>query len=241
MKISRRYGCKDRYLETPASNVVQHHNEVNIAMLTLYHSQPTGNSYKVRLLLSILQIPYTAVEINIFNGENKSTAYQRINPLGKAPALRLEDESILTESNAILSYLASGTEYFPSDALLRARVLQWMFFEQRSHVPYIGVARFYLHLLKKPPPREGDLEIWHLHGNIALEIMNRHLAKAQWLAVDAFTIADIALYAYTHVAPEGGFDLSKYPGVQQWLERIESRVGYVPLMQTPPITARFLE
>jgi glutathione S-transferase len=209
-------------------------------MLTLYHSQPTGNSYKVRLLLSILQIPYTAVEIDIFNGDNKSAAYQRTNPLGKAPALRLEDESILTESNAILSYLASGTEYFPSDALLRARVLQWMFFEQRSHVPYIGVARFQMHLLKKTP-RDDDLAIWNFHGNIALEIMNRHLANTQWLAADAFTIADIALYAYTHVAPEGGFDLSKYPGVQQWLKRIERRPGHVPLMQTPPVTSRFLE
>jgi glutathione S-transferase len=209
-------------------------------MLTLYHSQPTGNSYKIRLLLSILQIPYTAVEVDIFNGENKSAAYRRINPLGKAPALRLEDESILTESNAILSYLASGTEYFPSDALLRARVLQWMFFEQRSHLPYIGVARFQLHLLKKPV-RDDDLAIWNLHGNIALEIMNRHLANTRWLAAEAFTIADIALYAYTHVAPEGGFDLSKYREVLQWLERIESRPDYVPLMQTPPITARFLE
>jgi glutathione S-transferase len=191
----------------------------NIAMLTLYQSQPTGNSYKIRLLLSILQIPYTAVEVDIFNGDNKSAAYRRINPLRKAPALRLEDESILTESNAILSYLASGTEYFPSDALLRARVLQWMFFEQRSHLPYIGVARFQLHLLKKPP-RDDDVAIWQLGGNIALEIMNRHLAKTQWLAVDGFTIADIALYAYTHVAPEGGFDLSKYREVQQWMERI---------------------
>jgi glutathione S-transferase len=207
-------------------------------MLTLYNSQPTGNSYKVRLLLSILQIPYTAVEVDIFNGENKGTAYRGINPLGKAPALRLEDGTILTESNAILSYLASGTEYFPSDALLRARVLQWMFFEQYSHLPYIGVARFQLHLLKKEP-KEDDLAIWHLRGNIALEIMNRHLAKTPWFAADAFTIADIALYAYTHVAPEGGFDLSKYPGVQGWLERIKTRPGYVPLMQTPPIADRF--
>ncbi|HML07719.1 MAG TPA: glutathione S-transferase family protein [Xanthobacteraceae bacterium] len=209
-------------------------------MLTLYHSQPTGNSYKVRLLLSILQIPYTAIEIDIFHGGNKSTAYRRISPLGKVPALRLEDKSILTESNAILSYLASETEYFPSDPLLRARVLQWMFFEQYSHLPYIGVARFYLHLLKKPPPRDGDLAIWHSRGNIALEIMDRHLAKRQWLATDAFTIADIALYGYTHVAAEGGFDLSKYREVQQWLTRIEGRPGYVPLMQTPPLVGRFL-
>ena len=117
-------------------------------MLVLYNSQPTGNSYKVRLLLSLLQMPYAAIEVDIFNGENKTAAYRSINPLGKAPALKLEDGSILTESNAILSYLASETEYFPVDRLLRARVLQWMFFEQYSHLPYIGVARFHLHFVE---------------------------------------------------------------------------------------------
>ena len=208
-------------------------------MLTLYNSQPTGNSYKVRLLLAILRIPYTAVEINIFNGDNKGAAYRRINPLGKAPALRLEDNSILTESNAILSYLATDTEYFPTDRTVRARVLQWMFFEQRSHLPYIAVARFQMHLLKKSP-RDEDLATWQLHGNIALEVMDRHLADKRWLVADAFTIADIALYAYTHVAPEGGFDLAKYRAVQKWLERVEKRPGYVPLMQTPPVVDRFL-
>ena len=129
-----------------------------------------------------------AREIDIFNGDNKTAAYRRINPLGKAPALKLEDETILTESNAILSYLANGTEYFPSDALLRARVLQWMFFEQYIHLLYIGVARFYLHLLKKPPPHDDDLATWHWRGNLALQIMDRHLADTRWFAADAFTI-----------------------------------------------------
>jgi len=210
-------------------------------MLLLYHSQPTGNSYKVRLLLSILQIPYAATEVDIFNGGNKTAAYRSINPLGKAPALKLEDGSILTESNAILSYLASGTEYFPSDRLLGARVLQWMFFEQYSHLPYIGTARYYLHLLKQAPPRADDLSTWRLRGDIALEIMDRHLERNQWFVGDAFTIADIALYAYTHVAPEGGFDLSKYIGVQRWLKHIESRPGYIPLMQPPSLVAEVAE
>lgn len=204
-------------------------------MLLLYHSQPTGNSYKVRLLLSILQIPYAATEIDIFDGENKTDVYRRINPLGKVPALKLDDGTILTESNAILSYLASGTEYFPSGRLLRAKVLQWMFFEQYSHLPYIGVARFYLHLLKKPPPRSDDLSTWHLRGNIALKIMDRHLEAVQWFVGHACTIADIALYAYTHVAEEGGFDLSKYRQVRKWLKRIESKAGYIPLLQSPPL------
>jgi glutathione S-transferase len=204
-------------------------------MLLLYHSQPTGNSYKVRLLFSLLQITYQAIEVDIFNGGNKTPAYRRINPLGKVPALKLEDGSILTESNAILSYLASGTEYFPSGRLPRARVLQWMFFEQYSHLPYIGVARYYLHLLKKPPPRADDLNTWHLRGNIALEIMDRHLDSSQWFVDHGCTIADIALYAYTHVAAEGGFDLSKYSRVRQWFKRMEGKAGYVPLMQSPPI------
>ena len=207
-------------------------------MLLLYHSQPTGNSYKVRLLLSILQIPYAAIEVDIFNGGNKTAAYRSINPLGKAPALKLEDGSILTESNAILSYLASETEYFPVDRLLRARVLQWMFFEQYSHLPYIGVARFYLHLLRRTPPHADDLSTWHSRGNIALEIMDRHLDGNEWFVGNSLTIADIALYAYTHVAPEGGFDLSKYSRVGRWLKRIESKAGYIPLMQTPPIVAQ---
>jgi glutathione S-transferase len=205
-------------------------------MLLLYHSQPTGNSYKVRLLLSILQIPYAAIEVDIFNGGNKTAACLSINPLGKAPALKLEDGSILTESNAILCYLASGTEYFPSDRLLRARVLQWMFFEQYSHLPYIGVARFQIHLLKRPP-RSDDLSTWHSRGNIALEIMDRHLDGRDWFVGNSFTIADIALYAYTHVAPEGGFDLSKYSGVGRWMKRVESKAGYIPLMQSPPMLA----
>jgi glutathione S-transferase len=212
----------------------------NSAMLTLYNSQPTGNSYKVRLLLSILQIPYTAVEVDIFNGGNKSAAYRKIHPLAKAPALRLEDGSILTESNAILTYLAGDTEYLPRDALLRARVLQWMFFEQRHHLPYIAVARFQMHLLKKTPTAD-ELATWNSGGTTALEVMNRHLGQTQWLALDAFTIADVALYAYTHVAPEGGFDLSKYPDIQRWLERVENRPGYVPLLQTPPLVTHFSE
>ena len=206
-------------------------------MLLLYHSQPTGNSYKVRLLLSMLQIPYAAIEVDIFKGGNKTAAYLSINPLGKAPALKLEDGSILTESNAILCYLASGTEYFPSDRLLRARVLQWMFFEQYSHLPYIGVARFQLHLLKRAP-RADDLSTWHARGAIALEIMDRHLDGKDWFVGSSFTIADIALYAYTHVAPEGGFDLAKYRAIERWLQRLESKAGYIPLMQSPPVVAQ---
>ena len=206
-------------------------------MLLLYHSQPTGNSYKVRLLLSMLQIPYAAIEVDIFKGGNKTAAYLSINPLGKAPALKLEDGSILTESNAILCYLASGTEYFPADRLLRARVLQWMFFEQYSHLPYIGVARFQLHLLKRAP-RADDLGTWHARGAIALEIMDRHLDGKYWFVGSSFTIADIALYAYTHVAPEGGFDLAKYRAIERWLQRLESKAGYIPLMQSPPVVAQ---
>jgi glutathione S-transferase len=205
--------------------------------MILYHSQPTGNSYKVRLLLSLLRVPYTAVDVDIFGGGNKTAAYRSIHPLGKAPALRLDDGVILTESNAILVYLATGTRYFPEARLTRAKVLQWMFFEQYSHLPYIGVARYWIALLKKRPS-EPDLRMWHQHGNLALEVMDRYLAKNRWLVGDMFTIADIALYAYTHVAEEGEFDLSPFGSVRAWLERVQREEGYVPLMQRPPFVQK---
>jgi glutathione S-transferase len=201
-------------------------------MLLLYHSQPTGNSYKVRLLLSILQIAYESVDVDIFNGGNKTDAYRRINPLGKVPALQLEDGSILTESNAILAYLATGTEFLPEEKHERAKVLQWMFFEQYSHLPYIGVARYYLHLLKKRPIKSKFQELYR-RGNLALEIMDRHLAGHQWFVGVKFSIADIALYAYTHVAPEGGFSLARYPAVLHWIQRVQHMPRYVPLMERP--------
>jgi glutathione S-transferase len=202
--------------------------------MVLYHSQPTGNSYKVRLLLSILGLRYTAVDVDIFNGANRTPAFLRINPLGKVPALQLQDGTILTESNAILVYLASDTALLPEQKLPRAQVFQWMFFEQYSHLPYIGVARFYVHLLRKPPPRDDDMSNWHRRGSMALGIMNEHLAARRWMVADEFSVADIALYAYTHVAPEGGFDLSSYDAIERWLKRVEELPGYVPLMQRPP-------
>lgn len=206
--------------------------------MILYHSQPTGNSYKVWLLLALLCIPYAAVDIDIFNGSNRTAAYLGIHPLGKAPALRLDDGTVLTESNAILAYLATGTRYFSEDRLSRARTLQWMFFEQYSHLPYIGVARYWLALLKKQPS-ETDLRLWLQRGNIALEVMDKHLAKRRWFVDDGMSIADIALYAYTHVAEEGGFDLSPFSGVRAWLERVQRVDGYIPLMQRPPFVQGF--
>ena len=206
--------------------------------MILYHSQPTGNSYKVRLLLALLRIPYAAVDIDIFDGSNKTAAYRSIHPLSKAPALRLDDGTVLTESNAILTYLATGTRYLPEDRLLRAKVLQWMFFEQYSHLPYIGVARYWLSLLKKRPT-EADLRLWHERGNLALEVMDRHLARTSWFVGEAMSIADIALYAYTHVAEEGGFDLDPFSGVRAWLERLQREDGYIPLMQRPAFVQAF--
>jgi glutathione S-transferase len=206
--------------------------------MILYHSQPTGNSYKVRLLLAFLRIPYAAMDIDIFNGSNKTAAYLSIHPLGKVPALRLDDGTVLTESNAILNYLATGTPYLPDDRLLRAKVLQWMFFEQYSHLPYIGVARYWLSLLKTRPS-EADLHLWHQRGNMALDVMDKHLATRSWFVGDVMSIADLALYAYTHVAEEGGFELSPFAGVRNWLERVQRQDGYIPLIQRPPFVQGF--
>lgn len=202
--------------------------------LRLYHSQPTGNSYKVRLLLSILRIPYEAVDVDIFDGGNHTPEYRQINPLGKAPALELEDGTILTESNAILVYLATGTTYFSEERLPRAQILRWMFFEQYSHLPYIGVARYQLHLLKKNPPPDS-LRLWHERGYLALDIMDRHLAMRQWFVGDSISIADVALYAYTHVAHEGGFELSGYGRIRAWMADIESAPNYIPLDRRPDL------
>jgi len=205
-------------------------------MLVLYYSPPTGNSYKVRLLLSILKIPYEAIAVDIFHGGNNRTQeYLSINPLGKCPSLKLEDGSILTESNAILAYLSNGTDLFPSEKLLSARVIQWMCFEQSSHLPYIGVARFWAHLLKQEPHPEFK-RLWQVRGNLALTIMEEYLQRNRWFVGDRFTIADIALYAYTHVAPDGGFDLARYPSINSWLARVEKIPGYMPLTYTHPDT-----
>ena len=198
-------------------------------MLTLYDYLSSGNGYKCRLLLAQLGIPYRRVELDIMQGETRTPQFLARNPNGRIPALELEDGTVLSESDAILFYLAEGTPYLPDDRLGRAQVLQWLFFEQYSHEPFIAVARFICHLLPPDTPRRAELPRLDQGGHAALGVMERRLAEHPFLVADRYTIADIGLYAYTHVAGEGGFDLAGYPGVRAWLVRVAEEPRHLPI------------
>ena len=198
-------------------------------MLKLYGDPGSGNCYKVQLLLSFLGIPYDMEYIEVMAGETRTEGFLKMNPNGRIPLLRLEDGEYLPESDAILFYLAEGTRFWPEDRLARARVLQWMFFEQYSHEPYIAVLRFWKLYAKKSPADEPQWAAREKGGYAALGVMERELTGKEWLVGDGPSIADIALYAYTHVAPDGGIDLSGYPAVRAWLTRMPEQPGYIPL------------
>ena len=198
-------------------------------MLTLHDYLPSGNGYKCRLLLHQLGVPFRLVERDIMQGETRTPEFLAKNPNGRIPALELADGTVLAESNAILFYFAEGTPFLPEDRLGRAQVLQWLFFEQYSHEPFIAVARFIRHLLPPDTPRRAELPRLEQGGYAALGVMERRLAEHPFLVADRYTIADIALYAYTHVADDGGFDLTGFPAVRAWLERVATQPGHVPI------------
>lgn len=199
-------------------------------MLMLYDFSGSGNGYKVRLLLAQLGLPYELVECDILKGETRTPDFLARNPNGRVPTLRLEDGTHLAESGAILWYLAEGTPFAPRDRLARAQTLQWMFFEQYSHEPYIAVVRFWRHFLGKLSPlQQLDLPERLKKGYAALDVMEQHLAARPFFVDGRYGLADIALYGYTHVAHEGDFDLSRYPHVQAWLARVESQPGHVSM------------
>jgi glutathione S-transferase len=199
--------------------------------MRLHDYLPSGNGYKVRLLLAQLGRPFELVECDILRGETRTPEFLARNPNGRIPVLELDDGRHLAESGAILCYLAEGTPFLPADRFARARVLQWMFFEQYSHEPYIAVARFWIHSLGQRAARADRLaEKWE-RGYQALDVMERHLAGRRFFVEERYSIADIALYAYTHVAGEGEFDLTRYPAVQAWLVRVAAQPGHVPITQ----------
>ncbi len=199
-------------------------------MLTLYDFMGSGNGYKVRLLLAQLGLPYKLVECDILKGETRTPAFLAKNPNGRIPTLQLEDGTHLAESDAILWYLAEGTKFAPATRLERAQTLQWMFFEQYSHEPYIAVARFWKHFLPKLTPlQELDLPERIKKGYAALGVMEQYLARHPFFVGDRYGLADIALYAYTHVAQEGGFLLDNFPHVASWLSRVSAQPGYVTM------------
>jgi glutathione S-transferase len=176
-------------------------------MPTLYDYLDSGNGYKIRLLFAHLQQPYRHVQLDIMKGETRTPQFLAKNPNGRIPALELDDGTVLAESDAILWYLAENTPLIPSDRLGRAQVLQWMFFEQYSHEPYVATPRFIVKHMPPDSPRRAELRDRCAKGRDALAVMERHLSNRSFFVNERYTIADIALYAYTHVAPEAGFDL----------------------------------
>jgi glutathione S-transferase len=198
-------------------------------MYTVYGMSSSGNCYKVRLLLEQLQTPYNWVEIDPRQGLTRSPQFLAKNPNGRVPTLEIEPGQYLAESDAILFYLAEGGSLWPEHRRARAEVLQWMFFEQYSHEPYVAVARYICRMLPADHARRGDLPRLHARGYEALDVMEQHLAERQYFVADAYSIADIALYAYTHAAADGGFDLQRYPALRAWLARIERQPHYLPM------------
>ena len=199
-------------------------------MYTVYGDYRSGNCYKLKLLLNLLGLPYQWVAVDILKGEARTAAFLAKNPNGKIPLLELADGTHLWESNAILNYLAEGSALLPSERLQRARVLQWQFFEQYSHEPAVAVARFIQLYQGMPAARQAEYEQCHKAGYKALQVMEQQLQGTAFLCGETYSIADIALYAYTHVAHEGGFDLSGFPAIQAWLQRVASQPGHVPML-----------
>jgi glutathione S-transferase len=203
-------------------------------MYTLYSMQRSGNSYKVRLALAALNIPYELREVDILKGDSHTPEFLAMNPNGQVPLLEVEPGRYLAESNAILWYLAAGTELAPAQRIERAVALQWMFFEQHSLEPNIGAAWFWLALVKGGRElQQHALEDWMEEGNRALGVMDKHLRRYDFFVDGRLTIADLALYAYTHVAERCDFDLGPFPHVRAWLERVAAEPGHVAMDWQP--------
>jgi glutathione S-transferase len=195
--------------------------------------QMSGNCYKVRLAARQLGIAIVLKNYGLHDGSTRRPDYLAKNPNGRVPLLEFEDGRVLAESGAILWYLSEGTRLWPVDRWGRAEVLQWMFFEQYSHEPYIAVARFWLAFAPKEEleKKRHLIPEWHTKGNAALGVMQTHLARHDWFAGGRYSIADIALYDYTHCAADGGFELDAYPAVRAWLKRVETEPDHIPLSE----------
>jgi len=200
-------------------------------MIRLYDALISGNAYKARLVLTQLGIPFERIELDILKGAARTPEFLKINPHGQVPAVVLEDGEVLTQSNAILCYFANGTPLLPDDRLVRARVLEWLFFEQNSHEPTVAEARFWVRFLGKAEEWKERLAEKHERGYRALAQMERRLAREPFLVGGRYTVADIALYAYTHVAGEGGFDLARFPAIRSWLARVAAQPRHIPITQ----------
>lgn len=200
-------------------------------MYVLYDNLDSGNGYKPRLLLALLGLPCRRIDLDIDKAETRTPEFLAKNPNGRIPVLELEDGTLLPESNAILYYLAEGTRFWPAERAARAQVLQWMFFEQYSHEPQVAVARFIIRHLPEGHARHAELPLRLERGYQALFVMEGHLKTRDFFVGEQVTIADLALYAYTHVADQGGFDLGPCPALRAWLDRIAALPGYIPITQ----------
>ena len=207
-------------------------------MYTLYSMQRSGNSYKVRLALAQLGLPYRLVEVDILQGESRTPEFLAKNPNGQVPLLEAAPGRYLAESNAILWHVASGTQLRPDNRIDRAEALQWMFFEQHSIEPNIGAAYFWLALVKGGRElQQHALEDWMEEGYRSLAVMENHLKHHRFFAANRYTVADIALYAYTHLAHQCDYDLATFPEIRAWLDRVAAQPHYVPMDWQPETVA----
>lgn len=203
-------------------------------MYALYSQQLSGNCYKPRLVMALLGVPFRLVEVSSYDGSTRKPEFLEKNPIGKVPLLEFEDGRRLAESNAMLLYFGEGTPYLPADRFERAKTYEWLFFEQYSHEPAIAVRRSILTAPERAHLRTRERLAQLLDsGNRALAVMERRLSGADWLVGEHYSVADIALYAYTHQANQGGFDLAAYPGVSVWLTRVAAQKGHVPIEWRP--------
>jgi glutathione S-transferase len=197
-------------------------------MLILHDNTESGNTYKVRLLLSLLGKLFKTIQYDVVAGATRTPEYlANINKNGHIPVLQFEDGRCLPESNAILYYMALNTAYFPKDTWEQAKIMEWLCFEQYSHEPFIAVAKFILTMLPADTPRRAEIPTLHEKGYPALQIMEDKLISNDYLVGDHLTIADITLYAYTHKAHMGEFDMSLFPAIDKWFKRIENQTNYI--------------
>ena len=196
-------------------------------MPKLYDFLPSGNSYKIRLLLNQLNISYERIGVDLLAGETRTPEFLAQNPNGKIPLMVLDDGTQLAESNAIIYFFAEGTPYFPSHRLERAQVMQWMFYEQYSHEPYIATSRFWLSVSGTPEKFTDKLKAARAPGLKALTLMENHLQDREWFVAQRYSIADIALYAYTHNCHEGGFLLDEFPNIRAWVKRVAEQPRHI--------------
>ncbi|MGB3534011.1 MAG: glutathione S-transferase family protein [Microcoleaceae cyanobacterium] len=200
-------------------------------MLKLYEYPPSGNCYKIRLLLTQLDITFERIPLDIVKRETRTAEFLQKNPNGKIPLLEIEPGKYLPESNAIIYYFSQNTPFFPKDTFEQAQVMQWMFFEQYSHEPNIATSRYWISVLGKAEEYKEALQQKHKAGNQALSIMEEHLKQHEFFVGNSYSIADICLFAYTHVADEGGFDLNQFPAIKAWIKRVKEQPKYLSITQ----------